>query len=80
MSGNHLGHDGRKYFSIKQRDEADKEFDNIAAEKVRKGKGNSHRSDNDSWTQQEWDDWKEWFTRPWNNKKDSSRAPAAGGA
>ena len=82
MSGNHFGHDGRKYFSIKARDEADKAFDKTAADAKRKGKGNSHCSGTDDWSKQEWDDWiEQWHTRPWNNKKDPSRATtAAGGA
>ena len=75
MSGNHLGHDGRKYTSLKAHDEADNKFDKTVA--GRRGKGNSHRTRDGSWTEQEWDDWKaQWKTAPWDKKSTPTDAPA----
>ena len=67
MSGVHYGHDGRKYFSLKARNDADKIFDQTNA--GRRGKGNSHTPHGVEWTDQEWEDWKaQWKSASWDKK------------
>ena len=72
MSGIHLGHDGKKYFSTKIRDEADRAY----AKANPKGNGKARRWDRDKtpnrrgspawggeYTAAEWKEWKEaWYT------------------
>ena len=89
MAGVHLSHDGRKYFSIQQRDEADKAH----AKSTSKGNGDRGRTANSrggapvgsggnsagtapTWTDAEWQAWMaKWPTpAPWHKKVDDSAA------
>ena len=78
MSGVHLGHDGKRYFSIKSRGEADRAH----AKTSSKGKGDRHRAPKSpnsrggpvgggEYTAAEWKDW----MAQWDNSRGAAAAP-----
>ena len=71
MTAIHLSHDGKKYQTIKQRDDADKAF-NKAGDK-RSGKGNSHRTRTSEYSKVEWDAWR---VGGWKTADDKSKLSA----